>query len=279
MTINRRDFTAGTVATGAVATAATTARAALAVTETDVTIKTADGTCDAVIIHPTTGKHPGVLVWTDIMGLRPAFRDMGKIIAAEGFSVLIPNPFYRSAPSPVVGPGFNLQDPDSRAKLMPMMGAVTAPGVAERDAQAYVAFLDAHPSVNTSVKIGTTGYCMGGTLTMRTAALLPARIGAAGSFHGGIGQATDKPDSPHLTLVPKMKASYYYGISGDDDGKDLAVKDRLKAAFAAAKLPAEIDVYAEAKHGWCVPGSVVHHAEAANRAMGKLLALYKKTLV
>lgn len=275
MTINRREFTAGTIAAGVVASGA---RAALAVVESDVTVKTADGMCDAVFVHPMMGEHPGVLIWPDALGLRPAFREMARRMAGDGFSVLVPNPFYRVAKAPVLGPDFSFDKPEDRAKLGPLVGSVTAPGAAERDAEAYVAFLDGHASVNKAAKIGANGYCMGGTLTMRTAAHLPNRVGAAGSFHGGTGQATDKPDSPHLTLVPKMKASYYFGISGDDDGKDLAVKDRLKAAFAAAKLPAEIEVYAEAKHGWCVPGSAVHHAEAADRAMNKLLALYKKAL-
>jgi carboxymethylenebutenolidase len=275
--LTRREFGAVSLAAGALA-ASSSAYGALAVSETDVEIKTPDGTADAVFIHPTSaGPHPGVLVWTDIMGLRPAFRDMGRRLAAEGFAVLTPNPFYRSGKVPPTGLGLNFQDPEARTKMMALMGGLTAPGAAERDAAAYVAWLDGQPQVKQAAKIGTSGYCMGGPLIMRTAASQPGRIGAAASFHGG-GLVTDKPESPHL-MIPKMKAKMLIAISVDDDAKQLDAKDVLKAAFAANKLAAEIEVYADTKHGWCVPGSPVHNPAQADRAFERLTALFKSALV
>lgn len=277
--LSRRDFGATTLAVsaaGLVASAAS-ANAALAVTETEVEIKTPDGVADGVFIHPSTGTHPGVLVWTDIMGLRPAFRDMGRRLAAEGYAVLTPNPFYRSGKVPREGLGLNFQDPDARGKMMQLMGGLTAPGAAERDAAAFVAWLDNQPQVKKSAKLGTAGYCMGGPLIMRTAASQPGRIGAAASFHGG-GLVTDKPESPHL-MIPKMKANMLIAVAVDDDAKQPDAKSVLKAAFEANKLKAEIEVYADAKHGWCVPGSPVHNPAQADRAFERLLALFKTSLV
>src|SRR6202040_886299 len=194
--LTRRDFAALLVGAGLAATVQSAAAVGLEVVETDVEIKTPDGTCDAAFIHPKTGSHPGVLIWPDAFGLRPSMRDMAKRIAAEGYSVLVPNPFYRVAKAPFSDPSnFNFQNPADMAKLTPLMASVNAPGNAEKDAVAYVAFLDAQKEVNKSKKIGTQGYCMGGPLVVKTAAALPNRIGAGGSFHGG-GLVTDKPDSP-----------------------------------------------------------------------------------
>ena len=232
----------------------------LPVVETNVEVKTPDGTSDAVFIHPATGTYPGVLVWPDALGLRPAMRDIGKRIAAEGYSVLVPNPFYRTAKAPVFGPSFSFQNPDDRAKLSQMTGPLNAPGAAEKDAIAYIAFLDAQPQVNKAKKIGTQGYCMGGPLVVKTAAALPNRIGAGASFHGG-GLVTDKPDSPHL-LAPKIKARMYFGIASNDDERQPDAKDKLKEAFAAAKVPAEIEVYPGAMHGWCVPDMPLQNGKA-----------------
>jgi carboxymethylenebutenolidase len=193
--IARRDFVALSVAAGLAGSAAA---AGLAVVETNVEVKTPDGTCDAAFIHPKTGSHPGVLIWPDAFGLRPSMREMAKRIAAEGYSVLVPNPFYRVAKAPFSDAStFSFQNPDDMAKLRPLMASVNAPGNAEKDAVAYVAFLDAQEEVNKAKKIGTQGYCMGGPLVVKTAAVLPDRIGAGASFHGG-GLVTDKPDSPHL---------------------------------------------------------------------------------
>src|SRR5215468_7015484 len=248
---SRRDFIAMAAAAGIVA-ATDSASAAMPVTEVDVNIKTPDGTCDAAFIHPTSGSHAGVIVWTDAFGLRPAMRAIGKRIAAEGYSVLVPNPFYRISKAPFTdASNFNFQNADDMAKLRPLMASVNAPGNPEKDATAYVAFLDAQKEVNKAKKIGTQGYCMGGPLVVRTAALLPNRIGAGASFHGG-GLVTDKPDSPHL-LAPKIKGRMYFGIASNDDARQPDAKDKLKAAFAAAKVPAEVELYPNALHGWCVP--------------------------
>jgi len=279
---SRRDFIALSVAAGLAAATGSTF-AAQPVVETDVTIKTPDGTCDAAFIHPQTGSHPGVLIWTDAFGLRPAMRDIGKRIAAEGYSVLIPNPFYRIAKAPVFdsASSFNFQNEADMAKLRPLMASVNAAGVAEKDAVAYIAFLDAQSQINKAKKIGTQGYCMGGPLVVKTAAALPDRVGAGASFHGG-GLVTDKPDSPHL-LAPKIKARMYFGIASNDDQRQPDAKDKLRAAFAAAKVPAEIEVY-PAKHGWCVPdmpvdnGVPIYSRPEAEKAWSKLVALYKTAL-
>jgi len=279
--VGRRDFVALSVAAG-VAAATGTVSAAMPVVETNVSVKTPDGSCDAVFIRPTTGSHPAVLVWPDALGLRPAFRDMGKRLAAEGYSVLVPNPFYRSAKAPVFDSSFSFQNQDDMAKLRQLMGSLGVAGVAEKDAIAYVAFLDAQKEVNKAKKIGTQGYCMGGPLVVRTAAALPNRIGAGASFHGG-GLVTDKPDSPHL-LAPKIKARMYFGVASNDDKTQPDAKDKLKAAFAAAKVPAEIEVYSESLHGWCVPdmpvqnGKPIYNKPDAERAWAKLMALYKSAL-
>jgi carboxymethylenebutenolidase len=286
--LTRRDFAAILVGAGLAATTTLTTQPVAAagneneLVETDVEIKTPDGTCDAAFIRAKSGSYPGVLVWPDAFGLRPSMRAIGRRIAAEGYSVLVPNPFYRVSKAPVAdASSFNFQNADDMAKLKSLMASVNAPGNAEKDAAAYVAFLDAQKEVNKAKKIGTQGYCMGGALVMRTAALLPDRIGAGASFHGG-GLVTDKPDSPHL-LAPKIKARMYFGIASNDDSKQPDAKDKLKEAFAAAKVPAEIEVYA-ALHGWCVPdmpvrdGVPIYNKPEAERAWAKLVALYKAAL-
>jgi carboxymethylenebutenolidase len=280
--ITRRDFTAILVGAGLATTVQSAEAKGPEVVETDVEIKTPDGTCDAAFIHPKSGSHPGVLIWPDAFGLRPSMRAIGRRIAAEGYSVVVPNPFYRVSKAPFTdASNFNFQNPDDMAKLRPLMASVNAPGNAEKDATAYVAFLDAQKQVKTKKKIGTQGYCMGGALVVRTAAALPDRIGAGASFHGG-GLVTDKPDSPHL-LAPKIKARMYFGIAVSDDSRQPDAKDKLKEAFSAAKVSAEIEVY-PAQHGWCVPdmpvrdGAPIYNKAEAERAWAKLVALYKAAL-
>ena len=284
--LSRRDFVAMSLAAGLVAAAGSASAADLPVVETNVEIKTPDGTCDAVFIHLTTGTHLGVLIWPDAFGLRPSMRDIGERIAAEGYSVLVPNPFYRVAKAPVIqDPSkFSFANPDDRAKLTPLMGSIQASGAAEKDAAAFIAFLDAQKEVNKAKKIGTQGYCMGGPLVMRTAAAVANRVGAGASFHGG-GLVTDMPNSPHL-LAPQIKAKMYFGVASNDDMTQPDAKDKLKAAFVAAKNPAEIEVYTGAQHGWCVPdmpmqanGMPIYSKPDAERAWGKLVALYKAALV
>jgi carboxymethylenebutenolidase len=280
--IGRRDFVGLSVAAGLAVSATSASGAGKEVVETNIEIKTTDGICDAVFIHPKTGSWPGVLIWPDAFGLRPAMRDMGKRIAAEGYSVMVPNPFYRITAAPFTDASkFNFQNPSDRAKLTPLMASVTAPGAGERDAIAYIAWLDAQKEVNKAKKIGTQGYCMGGPLVVRTAAAVPGRVGAGASFHGG-GLVTDKPDSPHL-MAPKIKAHMYFGIASNDDKSQPAAKDKLKESFAAAKVPAEIEVYGS-MHGWCVPdmpsgeGGPIYNKPDAERAWAKLVTLYKTAL-
>lgn len=273
--LSRRSFGLMTAAV-----AAGTPMAALAedsVMAMDVTVKTADGNCDAVLIHPKAkGKYPAVLIWPDIMGLRPVFRDMGARLAAQGCTVLVVNPFYRSAKAPVIGDNFDFGNAEQRNRLMGYRAAMTDEGI-DKDAIAYLAFLDAQGVTDKSKKAGVQGYCMGGALAFRTAAAVPNRIGAVGSFHGGNGLVTDKPDSPHL-LIPKTQAAFLVCQAQNDDAGNPKVKDDLKAAFAAAGKTATVDVYA-ANHGWCVPGSAVYNQAEAERAWANLTQLYKTNLV
>jgi carboxymethylenebutenolidase len=282
--LSRRDFVALSLAAGLAAATSSASAAELPVTETNVEVKTPDGTCDAVFIHPTTGSHPAVLIWPDAFGLRPAMRDIGKRIAAEGYSVLVPNPFYRAGKVGTLGlstSSFSFQNKDDMTRLQKLMGGINAAGAAEKDAVAYIAFVDAQPQVNKAKKIGTQGYCMGGALVFRTAATVPDRVGAGASFHGG-GLVTDRPDSPH-TLVPKMKARLYVGVASNDDARQPDAKDKLREAFAAAKVPAEIEVY-PSLHGWCMPdmpaeaGKPIYNKPDAEKAWAKLVALYKTSL-
>jgi carboxymethylenebutenolidase len=245
------------------------------VTETEVEIKTPDGVADAYFVHPSSGAHPGVLMWPDINGLRPAFRTMGKRLATSGYSVLVPNPFYRAGKAPIVPEGASMADDATRQKLMSLMGTLT-PEVQVTDAKAYVGYLSSQAAVDGKRKMGTAGYCMGGPMTMRTAATFPDRIGAGASFHGA-NLATDKADSPHL-LVSKMKAQYLIAIAANDDQKDPQAKNLLRDAFAKARLKAEIEVYAETMHGWCSLDSSVYNQAQAEKAWGRMLALFKTAL-
>ena len=283
--ITRRDFVTMTVAAGLAATTGVQGSAQRQVVETNVAIKTADGTCDAAFIHPANGAHPAVLIWPDAFGLRPSMRDMAKRLATEGYSVLVPNPFYRVAKAPVVDnvATFNFGDPAQRAKLTPLMGSINAAGAAEADANAFIAWLDRQQQVDRTKKVGTQGYCMGGALVVRTAAAVPDRVGAGASFHGG-GLVTANPNSPHL-LAPKIKARMYVGIAANDDAQQPEAKTKLKEAFEAAKVPAEIEVYPQAQHGWCVPdmpmqanGQPTYSKPDAERAWARLLAMYKTAL-
>jgi carboxymethylenebutenolidase len=282
---SRRDFVTLSAAVGLAASTHAIAGAAVNVIEQDVTIQMPDGSCDAALFHPATRSHPGVLVWTDAFGLRPVFRDLGRRLAAEGYTVLVPNPFYRTAKAPVfsdVG-SFNFQNEADRAKLQPLMSPLAEPGAAQSDARAYINFLDSLAQVNKARKIGSQGYCMGGPLMIKTAAAVPERVAAGASFHGG-GLVTDKPDSPHL-LAAKLKSKLYIAIAGNDDQRQPDAKDKLREAFAAAKVSAEIEVYPRAQHGWCIAdmplqadGAPIYSKPDAERAWSKLLSLYHSVL-
>jgi len=245
---------------------------AQAVSEADIDVTTPDGVADCYFVHPTSGTHPGVLIWPDAFGLRPAKKQMGRRLAESGYSVLVVNQYYRTQRAPIV----NTTDFAAvRDTLMPLMGSLNA-DTQTRDARAFIRFLDAQPAVDQSRKMGTMGYCMGGPFTMRTAAAVPDRVGAAASFHGG-GLVTDQADSPHL-LVPEMKAQYLFAIAENDDNNQPEAKDVLRDAFSQAGLRAEIEVYVGAMHGWCPPDSTVYHEVQAERAWSRLLALFDSAL-
>jgi carboxymethylenebutenolidase len=266
--VSRRWF--GMMSVAAAGLTATQTQAQAQVVEKDVEVKTAHGVADAALYHPPgKGSWPAVLVWTDIGGLRQAFRDMSRRLAAEGYVVLVPNPYYRSKRAPVMAAG------DDRSVLQTMRALLT-PEAVEKDAAAYIAFLDAQPQTNRRKKVGVQGYCMGGPLMMRTAATVANRVGAGASFHGG-GLATKDPASPHL-LAPKIKAQLLFAVAENDDARDPAAKETLREALAVARVPAKIEVYQGTNHGWCVRGSQAYNEPAAEKAWAELLALYKRAL-
>ncbi|MCX8475042.1 MAG: dienelactone hydrolase family protein [Sphingomonas sp.] len=269
--MSRRAFGAAAAAVGIGVLLPSPANA-LAVKGRDVTIKTPDGVADAYFVAPATGKHPAVLVWPDIMGLRPAFRQMADRLAESGYAVLTVNQFYRSTKAPFLKPGESYDQPEVRAKIAPWRDALTGAAVTS-DGKAFVAWLDKQPEVNRKCGVGSTGYCMGGPMVMRTAAGTPGRVRAGATFHGG-GLAADDM----LALIPQMKAHYLIAIAANDDERAPGDKDKLRAAFATAKLPAEIEVYQGAIHGWCPPDSRVYNQAQAERAWARLLHLFKTAL-
>jgi carboxymethylenebutenolidase len=272
--LSRRQFGALTLGVGLSAVLPRLADAA-DTNESEIEIKTPDGTCDAYLVHPVKGRNPAVLIWPDIFGLRPAFRQMGKRLAESGYTVLVINPFYRTKKAPTAPEHPDFNDPTTRQALMSLAGTLS-PATVLTDATAFVAYLDSQPSVDKKRKMGTTGYCMGGPFVFRTAAAFPDRVGAGATFHGG-GLATDKPESPHL-LIPKMKAQFLIAIAENDDQREPEVKNILRDSFAKAHLPAEIEVYAGTKHGWCPPDSAVYNAEQAEKAWSRMMVLFKKAL-
>lgn len=248
---------------------------AVDVVEQDVMVPTAAGESDCYFVHPAAGAHAAVIVWPDIVSIRPAFRAMGKRLAESGYSVLVVNPYYRTHRGQIVPDGKTFRDPGIRDMLMPHARSLS-PETCVTDGKAYVDWLDAQASVDTSRKIGTTGYCMTGSYTMRLAAAIPDRIGAGGSFHGG-GLATEEDDSPHL-LASQMKAGFLIAIAENDDERRPEEKIRLREAFDAAGVSAEIEVYDDTLHGWCPPDSAVYNEEQAERAWNRLLALFEREL-
>jgi carboxymethylenebutenolidase len=272
--LSRREFGALTLGAGLIS-ALPAGAATVETTESEVEIKTADGTADAYFVHPAKGAHPGVLIWPDIFGLRPAFRQMGKRLAESGYAVLVVNPFYRTKKAPTAPDHPDFNDPDTRKMLMGLHDTLNA-DTGKRDGKAFVTWLDSQPAVDKKRKIGTTGYCMGGPLVFQTAAAVPSRVGAGATFHGG-GLVTDKPDSPAL-LIPTMKAQYLIAIAENDDQKQPDAKTKLREDFDKAHLKAEIEVYKGTMHGWCPPDSAVYNQEQAEKAWGRLLVLFKSAL-
>ena len=244
---------------------------AATVTESEVNITTPDGSADCYFVYPSSSTAPGVLIWPDIFGLRPAFRQMGKRLAESGYAVLVVNPFYRShkAPTAEAGTATPIQS------LMPLARSLTET-TEMTDAKAFIAWLDAQPSVDKSRYIGTQGYCMGGPMAFRTAAAVSERVGAVATFHGG-GLVTDQPNSPHLEAA-RSKAQFLIAIAANDDAKSPNDKTALKETLAKANRPAEIEVYKDAAHGWCPPDSSVYNEPQAEKAWARLLVLYGKAL-
>jgi carboxymethylenebutenolidase len=282
--ISRRDFTALTLAAGVTAAAGASAAGAAEMVDTDVEIKTSAGTCDAALIHPKgKGQWPGVILFVDVFGLRQTMRDMAKRLAANGYTVLVPNPYYRTTKAPGLPMNLDFKNPEDRAKIGKVRASMTDEAVMS-DSTAYVKFLDAQTMVNKKAKMGVFGYCMGGPMTMQAAAANPTRVGAGASFHGG-GLVTDKPDSPHLK-VPTMKAQFYFAIAANDDQRQPDAKTKLAEAFKAANLPEKQEVYEGCNHGWCVKdmpngddGKPLYNEAGAEKAWGELVALYKHAVV
>ena len=269
--LTRREF--GAVSAGAgLAFLLPRAANAQSVTEAEIDITTPDGVCDSYFVHPSSGAHPGVLIWPDAFGLRDAKRQMAKRLAESGYSVLVVNQYYRSQRAPIVS-STNFQE--VAPIVRPLMGTLNA-DTHVRDARAFIGWLDGQASVDTSRGVGTMGYCMGGPITMRTAAAVPDRVKAAASFHGG-GLVTDGPDSPHL-LVPQMQAQYLFAIAENDDENEPEAKNVLREVFDKAGLAAEIEVYDGALHGWCPPDTQVYHEAQAERAWSRLLVLFERAL-
>ena len=275
--LSRRQFGALTLGAGLTSMIIPLARGdELAVTESDVDIHTPDGTADAYFVAPSKGVHPGVLMWPDIFGLRPAFRQMGKRLAGSGYAVLVVNPYYRKQRAPVAPEHADFDNPATRDALMSLRNTLT-PATTQTDALAFVRWLEGQGPVDRNKRMATSGYCMTGPFTLRTAAALPERIGAGASFHGG-GLVTEGPDSPHL-LIPKIRARFLIAIAESDDKREPASKDILREAFAKAKVPAEIEVYPGTIHGWCPLDAKVYNHDQAEKAWSRMLTLFKSALV
>jgi len=244
---------------------------AVTVTESDVTVTTPDGAADCYFVHPASGAAPGVLIWPDIFGLRPAFRQMGKRLAESGYSVLVVNPFYRVKKAPTASAG-GATPIDEVRPLAQGLNETTH----MTDAKAFIGWLDGQAPVAKNRKMGTQGYCMGGPMAFRTAAAMPNRVGAVATFHGG-GLVSNAPNSPHLQAA-QSHAQFLIAIAANDDARSPNDKTALKETFAKANLPAEIEVYAGSMHGWCPPDSTVYNEPLAEKAWSRLLVLYGKAL-
>ena len=239
-----------------------------------VTIDTPDGKADAFFVYPESGRHPAVIVWPDVLGVRDAFKTMGTRLAKDGYAVLVVNQYYRTSTAPVLESWNEWNTDAGKAKLRPMIAAITPAGTTS-DAAAFVEWLDKQDAVDTGKKIGTSGYCMGGPFTFRTAASKPERVGAFASLHGG-GLVADNDDSPHL-LFAKIKASSLIAIAMNDDERQPDAKTTLMSAAKDANLEAEIEVY-PAMHGWCAIDSAVYDKDQADKAYDRMVTIFGKAL-
>lgn len=241
------------------------------VSESDVSIPTPDGSADCYFVHPASGSSPAVIIWPDIFGLRPAFKKMAKRLAESGYAVLVVNPYYRTKKAADMVGGTTVPI----SELRPLASTLSE-NTATTDAKALITWLDGQKSVSKKHRIGTQGYCMGGSIAFRTAAAVPDRVGAVASFHGG-GLVNDKPTSPHQIALT-TKANYLIAIAENDDKRSPKDKDVLKETFEKAGIKAEIEVYTGAAHGWCPPDSAVYNEPLAEKAWARLLDLYKTSL-
>lgn len=279
--ITRRGFTAG--ASAAVASTSLILPACatpvetgeITLTETEVMVPTPDGAADGLFIHPTDGAHAAIIMWPDIHGVRPAFFDMARRLATSGYSVLAMNPYYRTMNGRLFEDGQTIRDPGGRELVMPHYSALS-PDTVIVDSQAYVTWLDAQSSVDTGRGMGAIGFCMTGSWTIRAAAAVPDRVKAPSSFHGG-GLVTEAEDSPHL-LASKIKGGVLIAIAENDHEREPDAQGELIAAFEAASVPAEIEVYADAMHGWVPTDSRAHNPEQSERAWSRMLALFDREL-
>ncbi|HPE59652.1 MAG TPA: dienelactone hydrolase family protein [Thiolinea sp.] len=272
--LTRRQF--NTVVTGAALAALLPVTAfAAETTESEVTIPTQDGNADAYFVRPATGSHAAVIIWPDVMGIRPAFRMMGKRLAEAGYAVLVVNPYYRTAKGEVLAPGESYADPAVRERLAPHRNSLSV-ATCLSDGRAFVSWLDEQSSVDSSRMVGIAGYCMTGSYAIRLAAVIPERIGAGASFHGG-GLVTQAEDSPHR-LAPRIKAGLLIAIAENDDEKEPEAKTALREAFDSAGVNAEIEVYADTLHGWCPLDSRVYNEAQAEKAWARMLVLFEREL-
>ena len=250
------------------------------VAASNVTVPTPDGEADCYFVHPVKGRHPAVILWPDIFGMRPAFREMGKRLAQSGYSVLVVNPYYRTMKGQLVPDDAKIIGPELRKQVFPKgreLAQTLSPQTCVTDGNAFIAFLDKQGSVDPAKKAGTAGYCMTGSYTFRLAAAMPDRFGAGASFHGG-GLVTDKSDSPHR-LIPEINAGFLVAIAENDDERQPEAKDELRKAFKAADLDATVEVYEGAMHGWCPPDSMAYNQAQAERAWSNMLTLFAQRLV
>ena len=248
---------------------------AMRVTGRDVSIRTADGHADAALFHPVgRGRWPAVLMWPDILGLRPVFREMGRRLAAQGYVVLVPNPYYRVKKAPVVKGAFDFGSKDDMNRIMAFKNGLSD-AMVDRDSDAFVSFLDRQPQTDSGRKAAVQGFCMSGPIAFRTAAARPERIGAVATFHPGA-LVTDTPSSPHL-LIPSTRAAFLVLIARNDAERMPDEASTLRSAFAASHRDGVVEVY-PANHGWTVAGSQTYDEQQAERAWAELLPFYRANL-